>query len=187
MGSAILKQGVEQDMANVIVVRGKAGVGKTTLAKALGKRLNTMVVHKDDIYDSVAVFLTDRNARNQICFDVLHQLLQSALSCEADIIIDFGHNHLDDVEQLKSWVEAQNGVLKPILCVCEDETVWAARLDARKANPSPNQILMDVQALKEHYAKMRTGVLPGELVLDTTTDDNTLVERVIAYVQSRRT
>lgn len=42
---------------NVILFRGRAGVGKTTLSSALGKRLQIMVIHEDDIFDKVA---TDR-------------------------------------------------------------------------------------------------------------------------------
>lgn len=164
--------------------RGRAGAGKTTISNALGKRLNIAVIHKDDIYDTVAKSITDRAVRNKICFDILRNILQSALNCQAHIIIDFGHNNLDDVEKLQLWIESREGELKPILCVCDDDGIWKERLNQRKLNPLPNQALTDIEDLKAHYANMRTGVLPGELVLDTTISIDILLDKAVRYVNS---
>lgn len=168
-------------MSNVIVIRGKAGSGKSTLANALGKKLNIMVLHKDDIYDTVSAFINDLTVRTKICFDILYKLLTSSLNCGVDIIIDFGYNNLDDVEKLKTWIMERDGKLKSILCICDDH-IWAERLNQRKLKPLPNQILTDVEELMKHYSKMRTGILAEELVLDTTLDIDHLVAQAVKYI-----
>ncbi|CAH1217093.1 hypothetical protein PAECIP111891_04550 [Paenibacillus allorhizoplanae] len=42
-------------MSKIILFRGMAGTGKSTLSRALAKKLQLPVLHKDDIYDSIAV------------------------------------------------------------------------------------------------------------------------------------
>ena len=46
-------------MNKVILFRGKAGVGKTTLSNESSKRLNIPVLRKDDIYDAVASYIEE--------------------------------------------------------------------------------------------------------------------------------
>lgn len=58
-------------MSKIILFRGKSGTGKWTLSIELGKRLKLPVLHKDDIYDSVAGFVPEDDLRNKICFDFL--------------------------------------------------------------------------------------------------------------------
>lgn len=94
--------------------RGRAATGKTTLSNALARELQVTVLHKDDLYDAVAAHIGEHSVRNQICFDVLRRVLQSSLDHAVDIVIDFGHNHLDDAEQLKAWIEERGGELSAI-------------------------------------------------------------------------
>ena len=172
---------VKGQMSKVILIRGKAGTGKSTLANALGRKLNVTILHKDDIYDTVAAFVNNHGDRNKICFDLLHKILISSLNSKVDIIIDFGYNNLDDVEKLKAWVKQHNGEWKSIICTCDDK-VWAERLNQRKLNPLPNQLLTDVEDLKKHYSNVRTGILEGELVLNTSLDINHLVNQAVNYL-----
>ncbi|WEG12260.1 hypothetical protein PU629_19425 [Pullulanibacillus sp. KACC 23026] len=91
---------------------------------------------------------------------------------------------MDDVEMLESWVTQRQGELKTILCMCKDKTVWAERLNKRKLNLLPNQLLTDVEELEEYYSKVRMGILTDELVLDTTLETDKLVEQAIRYITS---
>lgn len=171
-------------MSKIILVRGKAGTGKTTLSKEIGKKLNIMVLHKDDIYDTVSTFISEHANRNKICFEILYKILTTSLECGVDIVIDYGYNNLEDVKKLKTWILQRNGELKSILCTCEDK-VWAERLNRRKLNPLPNQLLTDIHALQKHYSKMPTGVLVNELVIDSTLEIDHLVKQVVNYITKK--
>ncbi|ENQ3104086.1 AAA domain-containing protein [Bacillus sp. 491mf] len=173
-------------MTQVILFRGKAGTGKTTISNAVGAQLHIPVIHKDDLYDSIAEHITNHVIRNKICFDILFRLLESSLSCNATVIIDFGYNHLDDVLNLKSWIEQREGILISILCTCSDETVWAHRLKERKTNPQPNQLITDLHELKKHYSTINAELLEDELQLDCIEDIHLLTEKAIHYISEKK-
>ena len=113
-------------------------------------------------------------------------MLESALACSATVIIDFGYNHLDDVLRLKSWIEQREGILTSILCTCSDETVWAHRLNERKTNPQPNQLITDLHKLKKHYSTINTELLEDELQLDCTENIHLLTEKAIHYINKKK-
>ncbi|MCY9659850.1 AAA family ATPase [Paenibacillus chondroitinus] len=165
-------------MSSIILFRGKAGTGKTTLSNELGKRLKTAVLHKDDIYDAVAKDVFAHEARNQICFDFLYRFLQTVIATEADVILDYGFNHSDDVLKFKHWVEERGGKLRTLHCICSDESTWAQRLAERSKAPKANQLITDLDKLKEHYKHVRLEFLEGELVLDTVLPIDLLMDQV---------
>lgn len=173
-------------MTQVILFRGKICTGKTTISNSVGTQLHIPVIHKDDLYDSIAEHITDHFIRNKICFSILFRLLESTLACNATIIIDFGYNHLDDVLKLKSWVEQRKGILTSISCTCSDESVWARRLNERKTNPHPNQLITDLHELKQHYSTINTDLLADELQLDCIEDIHLLTEKAIHYINKKK-
>ncbi|WP_233531859.1 AAA family ATPase [Paenibacillus alkalitolerans] len=103
-----------ETISKIILFRGKAGTGKSTLSSELGKRLAIPVLHKDDIY-SVADYVSRHSVRNKICFDILYRFLQTVIDSNAAIILDFGLNHIDDARRLKNWIEDRGGELKSLL------------------------------------------------------------------------
>jgi len=170
-------------MAEIILIRGKMAAGKTTMSNELGRALQIPVLHKDDIYDSIADFIPGHRSRNKICFDYLYRFLESVIACKARIILDFGLNDRDDVRRLKTWVDQRGGEFRSILCVCGDDRVWSARLDERKANPLPNQLITNLDALKKHYLKLNSGSIENELILDTAENREKLIAALLKYIQ----
>jgi adenylate kinase family enzyme len=79
-------------MTKIILFRGKAGTGKSTLSNELAKRVKIPVLHKDDIYDSVASFVLEHGLRNKICFDFLYRFFEGELILDTvipkDIIVE---------------------------------------------------------------------------------------------------
>lgn len=63
-------------MSKIIAFAGLPGTGKSTLAKALGKHLNTVLLNKDEI--RAALFLPEdieySRRQNDFCMDVLYRL-----------------------------------------------------------------------------------------------------------------
>ncbi|TLS52414.1 ATP-binding protein [Paenibacillus antri] len=170
-------------MSKIILFRGMSGTGKTTLSNILGKRIHVPVLHKDDIYDAVAESVPGHEIRNKICFDFLFRFLQTVIDSSAVIILDFGLNHVDDVRNLRSWIEERGGTLLSFYCICSDESIWSERISDRCANPLPNQRITDLSDLKEHYKKVNTEKLEGEIVLDTIKEPESLIDQVESFLR----
>lgn len=170
-------------MSTIILFRGKAGTGKTTLSNELGKRLKVPVLHKDDIYDSVAKDVSEHEARNQICFDFLYRFLHTVIATDADVILDYGFNHTDAVGKFKIWIEERGGKLMTLHCICSDDSTWAQRLAERSLAPTANQLITDLDKLKEHYKQVRSEVLDGEMVLNTVQPIESLMDQVSKFYE----
>lgn len=54
-------------MSKIILLRGKAGVGKTFISNELAKRVNVPIIRKDDIFDTVFNYISDNVLRNKFC------------------------------------------------------------------------------------------------------------------------
>jgi tRNA uridine 5-carbamoylmethylation protein Kti12 len=169
-------------MAKVILFRGKAGTGKSTLSNELAKRIHFTVLHKDDIYDSVAGFVSEHSERNAICFDLLYRFLQNVMDANTATILDFGLNHSEDVRKLKNWIVERGGELKIIHCICSDESIWSERLSRRSLDPLPNQLITNLAELKEHYKDLRTDWFEGEFVVDTADAKAVVIENILSFL-----
>lgn len=89
-------------MSKVIVFRGKAGVGKTTISNRVGQQLIIPIIRKDDIYDSIAIYVDKHELRNKACYDTLYKILETNILSGIDIIVDAGFHYLDQVLQLNN-------------------------------------------------------------------------------------
>lgn len=168
-------------MSTIILFLGKAGTGKTTLSNEFGKRLKVPVLHKDDIYDSIANDVSEQEERNRICFDFLYRFLHTVIATGADVILDYGFNQSDAVLKFKHWIEERGGKLMTLHCICSDESTWAQRLAERSQAPTANQLITDLAKLKEHNKQVRSEILDGEMVLDTVQPIDSLMEQVSKF------
>ncbi|TYP71945.1 AAA family ATPase [Paenibacillus methanolicus] len=173
-------------MATIVLIRGKAGTGKSTVARALARRNRFNVLHKDDLYDSVAEFVPEHARRNQICFAFLYRFLQGVIESNSPVLLDFGFNHADDVKKLEHWVAERGGALKAVRCICSDEAIWSERLSSRSRNPLPNQLITDLTKLKEHYSDIKNEDYENEFVIDTVLDVESNVHRILSYMNGFR-
>ena len=169
-------------MSLIILIRGRAGVGKTTLSNELGKELKLPIIRKDDIYDSIFNYIQDHHTRNRFCYELIYQMIKTTLDCKADILVDAPFS---EISELKEWVTKHGGVLRPILCICSDEELWAHRFNKRGINPKPNQMITDFEEMKKHYGDSRINGVEGELILDSVHDLKVLMEQSKQYLGTR--
>ncbi|GIP36491.1 hypothetical protein J2TS4_57010 [Paenibacillus sp. J2TS4] len=81
------------------------------------------------------------------------------------------------------WLENQKYSFKSILCICSDEKTWADRLNIRKIDPLPNQMITDFDELKKYYTDLSTKPFDGELVVDTVEAVDSIIDKAIAFLQ----
>ncbi|MGM1045878.1 MAG: AAA family ATPase [Bacillota bacterium] len=156
-------------MSKIILLRGKAGVGKTFISNELAKRVNVSIIRKDDIFDTVFNYISDNVLKNKFCYEMLLKIIQTNMECNTDIIIDCPFHFNNQLLDLKKHIENNKGIFKPILCICSNEVLWAERFNQRKANPNPNNIITEFEEMKQHYFNrgIESTPLDGELVIDS--------------------
>ncbi len=172
----------------LITMAGLPGTGKTTIADQLGKRLNAVVLNKDDIRAKLFSKETIYFSRKQddLCMEVIFIISEYLLRAnpEQTIIIDgrtFSKSY--QVEQLLSRAESLK--VKPVIieCVCDD-AIAKQRLDNDQragAHPAGNRTYKLYLALKEKAEPITV----GHLVIDTSKESlENSVERCVEYLRN---
>ncbi len=166
----------------IILFRGRPASGKTTISKALGLELGYPVIHKDDIYDGLALDIADHGARNNAAHRILYAILESNVHSNAAIILDFPFQNAADFAIIESWCKEYRVILKSILVTCTNEQVWRERLILRSQNPLPNQLIYDFDKLKHRYGSMHVEPAPTELLIDSALPLQDNINRIIEYI-----
>jgi len=153
----------------IILFRGRPGVGKSTLSKAFAKEKGLVLLSKDDLYDPLANRIADHSVKNVLSYQLLYQLLEANLSTDVCLALDFPFQNDEDLAMIEAWSKKHKISLKSVLVTCSDEYVWAERFNQRAENPKPNQLITDFVELKKHYKDVMQ-LLPkkGELVVDSS-------------------
>lgn len=169
-------------MSKVILFRGKAGVGKTTVSNIVGKTLNIPIIRKDDIYDSISGYIDNHEMINKACYNTIYKILDTNITNGVDVIVDAGFHYMDQVLNFKTWVTGKKADFVPLLCVCSDEELWKQRFNRRRMNPQANNLIIDFEQLKLHYGDLVTHPLDNEIILDTVDNLDSLKDKAIVRI-----
>jgi len=170
-------------LGEIILFRGRPGVGKTTISDRLSYELKVPVIRKDDYYDVIANYNENHEQRNKVSYGILFRLLQTNAGTNMRYILDFPFNREEEMSKFAQWLVNRNYVLRSILCICSDEKMWADRFNVRKLNPLPNQLITDFYELKNYYKDLNIKPIDGELVIDTVESVDSIVDKVLTYLQ----
>ncbi len=165
-------------MNSLFVFRGKAASGKTTVTDLLSKKLNVVVLRKDDIYDELAKYNLEHSVLNSACYDVLTKILQSNIDRGCNVIIDIGLLHKSYMEQFLSKLELKETRVVQFLCACSNHEEWRKRMEQRLTNPAPNQCFESVEWIEAHYEKMDATPFEGEFIIDSADDVSVMMEKI---------
>lgn len=172
-------------MPQIILVRGRPGVGKTAISDRLSKLLSATIIRKDDYYDMVAAYVESHESRNKISYAMLFQFLETNRYVKGQWILDFPFNREEDMIRFRDWLFSRGYALFSVLCVCSDENVWAERFNRRKLNPLPNQLITDFAELKAHYGDLSIAPIENEWIVDTVKPLDSIVDNIVSFVQSK--
>ena len=169
-------------MRKIIVFRGKAGAGKTTVSDEVSSIIHTPVWRKDDVYDALVEEVSDHQKRNIICEKVLQNTILSTLKTGNDLIIDHSCHHPEHYISLKQWVNHNDGQWISIVVTCSDRSLWAERISSRSIHPQPNQWITDFEQLETYYGSMEVDPFPEELLIDTCLELKSNVSRILDFL-----
>jgi hypothetical protein len=62
--------------------------------------------------------------RNKICYDLIYQFIDTNLKVKADVIVDCPYRDHNDLDKFSGFVTNRDGILKSVLCACNNEKLW---------------------------------------------------------------
>lgn len=165
----------------LILMRGLPAVGKSTLARAIGRELKIPVLDKDDIGDILFPVLRRHEAVNPLCYDVLWAMARTQLSLGTSVIVDSPLRFPADYERVLAWAGPLGATVRPIRVTCSDHAIWAKRLEGRSQH-MPEHRFRTWQNLQQYYGSTEVEPIAGECVLDTVQGLDENVEMCIRYL-----
>lgn len=113
-------------MSRVIVFCGLPASGKTTLAKAVSKKMNIFCLHKDALkerlYDLLdGKTLEDSKNIGRAVIETMLRVAEDSLENEVDVILESPFNHPDNPKRFQEWLKKYAIDLCVIVCSVDDE------------------------------------------------------------------
>ncbi len=169
---------MDNKKTTIILFRGRQGVGKSVVSSAFSKQENLLVLRKDDIYDASSTYVADLTVRSKIGYDSLFKILESNIDSGTSLLLDYPFQINEDVRHLRKWCEDRGLLLYTVLVTCSDRTIWRNRLSERAKNPTPNQIITDLDELERNYGGLDIMPLENEIVVDTVDSIEIILEKI---------
>ena len=158
--------------------KGMPGSGKSTVARALGRRRGWPLIDKDDIKDIIDGHADDSGG---LAYATMFRIAQRQLLQGLSVICDSPLTYADLYARARQIAVETGAVLAIIECQCNDDRILRERIEARQALGLPSHHTTDW----ERFCAYRTGVAAKaypitdcHLVIDTTRPLETCVHHV---------
>lgn len=115
----------------LMLIDGFPGVGKTTLAFALGKKLRIPVLSKDTIRDTAAACGYDYEGLSDMAYETINALVAEQLRLGLSVIVDCSCTKLSRREQLVALADASEARFVHVVVQCQDRNETQRRLAGR--------------------------------------------------------
>ncbi len=166
--------------AQLIVIGGLPGAGKTTLSKALSKCLEIPVFSKDELEAAVSrAGLASNKQMNGVGYELMSTIAQTHIDCGSSVIFDFiaSESRVTDY-----WLSLLSMPVKYIECICSDEGEHQKRILSRCRGIEGWYELSwdDVVQIKATYNPYTS----KRLILDTVEDLDKNIKLALKYIVS---
>jgi len=154
-------------------MKGPMGVGKSSISRAIGKRLKYCVIDKDDASDVLLNYLEPYGETlkpyGKIAYEIMFKYVESLLSQGHNVIVDSpARGELAYLNAIKIS-ERQNAQLKILELFCSNEAEWKRRLETRERRAA--QVIKDWSDFKHYWLNAKNdfdyGISHPLLKLDT--------------------
>jgi predicted kinase len=169
-----------------IALKGSPGCGKSTVGRALSRRLSWPLLDKDDIKDILDAQVTDSG---RLAYETMLNIARRQLLQGLNVICDSPLNFSITYEKARSIARETGATLAIVECRCSDQQEWQRRIDARKDLHLPTHHQTDWQALQ--------AILPGmhaaasypindlHLIVDTVRPLSEIVDEIVGWLEKQ--
>ncbi len=131
----------------LIVFKGHPGVGKSTVARALGHALGIAIIDKDDVKDVLAGACTNAGG---LAYEVMFRVARRQLFLGLHAICDSPLSEELGYQSACAAAAAAGAALVVIECICSDPAEWRRRIEQRAAQGLPTHQVDSWAALERH-------------------------------------
>jgi len=124
-------------MTQLIVFKGKPGVGKSTIASAFAQKINCPVIHKDDINDIIFAKFGANKESSELSYNIILYFVANLLKTNKfnQIIVDCSLAKKESYQLFQDFTNSQKIILKVIEVYLEDNQKLITRLSQRNNLP----------------------------------------------------
>lgn len=178
----------------LIVMKGPPGSGKSTIARALSRRLCYPLIDKDDILDILhrdeqVPDVLDNNAllASGLSYDVMFRVARRQLVQGLSVICDSPLTSIMGYRQAQTIAAEAHATLVIVEGYCSDTMQWSQRIDARKMLSLPSHHQTDWHALQSYlsYYRSESGypITHPHLMIDTTNPLEQCVDTIVNWLE----
>ncbi|MEA2574609.1 MAG: hypothetical protein QOH93_1907 [Chloroflexia bacterium] len=169
----------------LVALKGMPGSGKSTLGRAISKRLGWPIIDKDDVKDLID---GRSDGSGTLSYAVMFNIARRQLQQGLNVICDSPLTYADLYGQAHRVASETGAKLVVLECVCWDEEEWRRRVDARREVGLPGHHMTSRDKLQGYRGmvegKVDYPVRDERLVMDTVRPLEEVVEEAVGWLNS---